>query len=92
MRSSRASSRRTARWDAVRRALWTIAAKTIDVRKLDLADGDTIDLVVREGERTLTIDGVPSTAEIPQLAENGDYAAHAERLDGDLWEIQVEAL
>lgn len=72
-------------------ALWGVAARTIDVRRLDCA-GEELELVVREAERTLTIDGVPAEAGLPELAQEGDYAASATRLDGDLWEVRVERL
>jgi hypothetical protein len=48
--------------------------------------------VVHEGRRTLRIDGIPSTLDLPALHQEGDYALHGSRLDGDLWEIQVNAL
>jgi hypothetical protein len=73
-------------------ALWAVAARGIDVRTLTFADGDTLDLVVREGRRELKVDGVASGLAVPELAEEGDYVVHAERLDGDLWEIQSETL
>ena len=59
-------------------ALWAVAARRIDVRQLPPRDGDVIDLVIRDGE--------PDPL---GLGLHGDHSIHAERLDGDLWEIQV---
>jgi hypothetical protein len=73
-------------------ALWSVAARRIDVRQLPLEDGDELELVVHEGERTLTVDGAPSDAALPELAEQGDYVVRGTRLDGGVWEIQVDRL
>ena len=68
----------------------------IDVVRLDVS-GDEIDLTVNEGERKLTVDGERSTRPLPGLErlgelESADYVVHAERLDGDLWEVRVSPL
>lgn len=73
-------------------ALWSLAARKIDVRRLAVPEGDEVELVVRDGERTVTIDGQPSDVALAGLAEQGDYVARGTRLDGDLWEIQVDRL
>ena len=83
---------------AVRRSetVWGVAANRIDVVRLDVS-GDEIDLTVNEGERKLTVDGERSTRPLPGLErlgelESADYVVHAERLDGDLWEVRVSPL
>jgi hypothetical protein len=73
-------------------ALWSVAARRIDVRRLAVPEGDEVELVVRDGERTVSIDGEPSDVALAGLAESGDYVARGTRLDGDLWEIQVDRL
>lgn len=77
-------------------ALWSVAAIAIEVVELETG-GDTIDLSVLGGTRTLTVDGLPSTAPLPVLdglgaREGRDHYVHAERLDGNLWEVRVSAL
>lgn len=88
------------RAEAVRRggSRWAVAARAIEVVELPQeVSGDEIDLAVREGERTLSIDGLPSLAVVPALERLGGsrfdaYAVHAERLDGNLWEARVNPL
>jgi hypothetical protein len=75
---------------------WGVAAKRIEVVRLEI-EGDEIDLTMNQGERELRVDGRRSTralSELERLAErqSRDYAVHAERLDGDLWEIRISAL
>lgn len=82
---------------AVRRgeALWAVAANRIAV--VDLEDdpgGDTVELAVHAGERTLVVDGARAFGSLPALERllPGDGVVHAERLDGDLWEVRVARL
>jgi hypothetical protein len=77
--------------------LWSLAARTIDVVELKLAQGDEIELVENEGRTELRIDGAASQQVIPELERAGealgsDFVVQADRLDGDLWEIRVSAL
>jgi hypothetical protein len=62
-------------------ALWAVAARRIEVRALPPRDGDAFDVVVRNGQ-----------PDFFGLDPEGEYAVRAERLDGDLWEIQVGVL
>jgi hypothetical protein len=62
-------------------ALWGVAARPIDVRRLPQLKGETVDLIVRNGQ-----------PDFFGLDAEGEYAVHAERLDGDFWEIQVGVL
>jgi hypothetical protein len=78
--------------------VWAVAAKRIEVVELRPdVEGDELDLVSRGGERSLTVDGARAFGRVPQLealasARAADYAVHASRLDGSLWEILVAAL
>jgi hypothetical protein len=78
--------------------VWAVQAARIEVLSLpDAPDGETID-VARNGEtRTLVVDGIPAFGSLPELEQRGDregpdFAVHAERLDGDLFEIRASAL
>jgi hypothetical protein len=76
--------------------LWAVAARAIEVVRLQKQDGDTIELSVRDGERTLAVDGAREFGTIPELealaAGRDDYVVRAERLDGDWWEVKVDPL
>jgi hypothetical protein len=85
------------RAQAVRRGgdLWAVAANRITVVQLDVdPGGDTIDLAMREGERTVLVDGARSFGSVPALEQllDGDGVAHAERLDETLWAVTVAPL
>jgi hypothetical protein len=78
--------------------VWAVAASKVEVVDLepDVA-GDEIELVVRAGERTLTVDGARTFGSAPRferLAEkrSADYVVHASRVDGSLWEVRVSPL
>jgi hypothetical protein len=76
--------------------IWTATAKRIRVAEF-AAEGDAIDLAFVGGERTLRVDGLPVFGSIGELEELGheagpDYAIHAERLDANLWEVEVSRL
>jgi hypothetical protein len=77
---------------------WAVAARRIAVVELpDEVDGDELTLTVRDGERTLEVDGERSFGSLPPLeavgAQRGEsYVVHASRLDGPLWEVRAEAL
>lgn len=88
------------RAQAVRRGetLWAIQARRIEVLELAGApDGETLD-VTRSGETVeVRVDGERIFGSIPALEQRGeregrDYAVHAARLDGDLWEVRAAAL
>jgi hypothetical protein len=86
------------RAEAVRQGedVWAVAARRVEVTELE-ADGEELDLVVNEGERTLTVDGARAFGTIPELerlgASEGDsYVVRATRLDGNLWEVVASAL
>jgi hypothetical protein len=85
---------------AVRRgeSLWAIEAQRIEVVALsDLREGDAIDLTHTDDATTLVVDGDESLGSVPALEQRGEregpeYAVHAERLDGDLWEVNASPL
>ena len=88
------------RAEAVRRGetVWAVAANRIEVAAID-ADpgGDTVELAVNGVERTVRVDGAPTFGSLPafeRLASDrfDAYVLHAERLDGDLWEIEISPL
>jgi hypothetical protein len=73
---------------AARDGVWMIQARKIEVVTIpDGPDGDTIewsaDGILVDGERVF--------GSIPALENRGDVV-RAERLDGELWEIQAETL
>jgi hypothetical protein len=85
---------------AVRRdeAVWAVAANRIDVLEVpETIDGSTVSLVVKGDERTLLVDERPAWNEIPTLEafareRHSDFVLDAERLDGNLWSVKVNAL
>lgn len=84
------------RAEAVRRgpARWAVAAVRIAVAEARGLDGDRAELVVSADAATLTVDGRSSTAHVPAFELAGEahgrtYVVRAERLDGDLWEIEA---
>jgi hypothetical protein len=62
-------------------SLWAVAARQIEVRELPMLKGDEAEIIVRNGRPAFF-----------GLDPAGEYAVHAERLDGDFWEIQVGVL
>jgi hypothetical protein len=85
---------------AVRRtdALWVVGAVATEVLEVrEAVEGDEIELVMRDGERSLVVDGERVFGSVPTLERHAagrhdSYVARAERLDGDLWEVEVLAL
>ena len=72
--------------------LWGMTASAIDVRQFRCDAGDEIEVVRRGGGTQVAVDGSPSELRIPELEEDGDYAAHASRIDGDFWEVEAHPL
>jgi hypothetical protein len=78
--------------------LWRVAASRIDV--VDVAeeiDGDTVTLVQQGEQRTLLVGERPAWADVPTLeafaaGRHREFVLHAERLEGDLWAVRVDAL
>jgi hypothetical protein len=88
------------RASAIRRqdAVWAVAANRIEVVEVpEDVEGDTVNLVVQGDERTLLVDERPGWVDVPTLESfarqrHRDFVLHAERLDGDLWSVKVNAL
>lgn len=87
------------RAEGVRRrgALWGVAGRSITLVREPGLDGEEAELVVRGGERTLTVDGQPRAGRAPGLeaagaAEGADHVVRAARLDDDVWEVEASAL
>jgi hypothetical protein len=83
------------RAEALHRAegVWAVGGRRIHVVELQ-HEGDELELAVRDGERTVTVDGEPDFGSIRELEAlaHGDAVVHASRIDGDLWEVQVSKL
>jgi hypothetical protein len=85
---------------AVRRenGVWAVGAKTIEVLEVpETIDGDTVSLAVQGSDRTLLIGERPGWSDVPTLEayareRHSDFVLQAERLDGDQWAVQVNAL
>jgi hypothetical protein len=86
---------------AVRRPeLWAIGAVAMETAQLDPDPrGDDLALTWDGETLTLLADGLPTDPSGAEALEalatarlTGPYAAHAHRLDGDLWEISILAL
>ncbi|MGZ4398844.1 MAG: hypothetical protein ACXVZ1_10580 [Gaiellaceae bacterium] len=83
---------------AVRRQdeLWAVSARRVRLERFQ-ARGNDVDLTVRDGERTLRVDGSDAMADVPELETFGQEAGpafhvRASRVDGDLWEVEVSSL
>ena len=79
-------------------SLWAVQARSIEVVELqDSPDGDAIELTHTADGTTLAVDDARIFGSIPALEERGaregrEYTVHAERLDGDFWEVRAAAL
>jgi hypothetical protein len=78
--------------------VWVVAARPIDVARLT-AHGDELELTSVAGERSYTVDGgnvavALAPAQLVALGKrcSADYAVHAVRLDGELWEVEADPL
>ena len=77
--------------------VWGVGAIRIQVAKVELPEGERIELTANEGAREVRVDDDPSDVEVPELVELGerigaDYCVEAERIDGDFWEVRVSPL
>ena len=73
--------------------VWTAVAESVLIAELPGVAGDAVDLSLVGDVRELTIDGQSGTSPVPaldNLAEaRGDVVLHAERVDGDLFAVDV---
>jgi hypothetical protein len=78
--------------------LWGVAANRLDVVEVpEEIEGDTVSLAVQGEQRTLLIDERPAWTDVATLEAHArgrheEFVLHAERLDGDLWAVRVNAL
>lgn len=85
---------------AVRRGetMWAVEANRIEVLELpDAPGGEAIDVTRTADGVTVAVDEQRIFGSLPALEERGEqagreYTVHAERLDGDLWEVRAAAL
>jgi hypothetical protein len=82
--------------EATRRGerLWAVGARRIQVARLDEEiGGDTVELAVQDGERTVLVDGALAFGSFASLDALGagmsSYVIRADRIDGDLWEVKA---
>jgi hypothetical protein len=73
--------------------MWTAVAESVRIVTLTGVDADEIELTSVGGERTLTVGSEVTTGTLPPLDaladEHDDVAIHAERVDGDLFAVDV---
>jgi hypothetical protein len=86
------------RAEAVRRQddVWAVGARRVEIASFE-ADGDLLQLVATEAGRSYSVDGEQTFGTVPELeriarAAGESYVVRARRLDGDLWEIEVDPL
>jgi hypothetical protein len=78
--------------------LWGIQARRIEVIALPNGPGgDVLDLAHTDDGSDFRVDGERVFGSVRALEERGaregrSFAVHAERLDGDLWEVRASAL
>lgn len=76
---------------------WAVAASRIAIAEVPGLAGDHVELVVTRDGRTLHVDGRTTLGRAPALERVGEgqgteYVVRAERLDGDLWEVEATPL
>ena len=73
--------------------LWTGVAQSVRILALPGFEGDMVELSVVGGQRELRIDGGPATGSVAALdelaQEQGDIALSAERIDGELFAVDL---
>ena len=73
--------------------MWTAVAESVRIVELQGAEADEIDLTVVDGERTLTVGDEVTIRTLPALDaladEHDSVALHAERVDGELFAVDV---
>jgi hypothetical protein len=73
--------------------VWSAVAERIDLVELPGLEGNTVDLSVVAGIRELKVDDEPTVRSVASLdalvEEQGDVAVHGERVDGDLFAVDV---
>jgi hypothetical protein len=84
---------------AVRRDdVWAVGGRSIRVFELGAElGGDSVEIVHNADGMSLRVDGIPSNAKVPELEALGasrfaTFVVRAHRLDGALFEVEVEPL
>jgi hypothetical protein len=77
--------------------VWAVGARRIQVAEFKLAEGDAVEVIASDGAEEVRVDGEPSDAQVPELAQLGEqkgssYCVEAKRIDGDFWEVMANAL
>ena len=87
------------RAEAVRQSAsrWSVAAVRITVVEATGLEGDEAELVTTAESSTLTIDGRAVYGSVPSFERVGEvhgntYVVRAERIDGDLWQVEAMPL
>jgi hypothetical protein len=77
-------------------AVWAVGALGIEVVTLPASfEGDELELVARDGQRVMHVDGMPAfdvPRELDALARDDDSVVRARRLAATLWEVEVDVL
>lgn len=77
-------------------AVWAVGGLRIEVVELPASfEGDELELVAREGQWAMHVDGMPAfeiPRELEAVARSGDYVVRARRLHEKLWEVEVDVL
>jgi hypothetical protein len=72
---------------------WTAVAESVRIVELTDVAADEVELTVVDGERTLTVGDEQTSRALPGLdalaAEHESVAIHAERVDGDVFAVDV---
>jgi len=72
---------------------WTAVAESVRIVELPDVGGDELELTVVDGVRTLTVGDEQTDSALPALdalaAEHEAVAIHAERVDGDVFAVDV---
>jgi hypothetical protein len=76
---------------------WSVAAVRITVVEATGLEGDEAELVTTAESSTLTIDGRPVYGSVPAFERVGEahgntYVVRAQRIDGDLWQVEAVPL
>jgi hypothetical protein len=73
--------------------VWWVVAESIEIAELPGIEGDVVVLSIVGGARELEIDGERTIRPVPALdliaEEHGDVTVHAERVDGDIFGVDV---
>lgn len=76
--------------------LWAVSARRLKLERFE-AEGDEIELTVNGMEHRLAVDGNERYGTVPALELRGKdsvdhFFAHAVRIEGDLWEVEINPL